>query len=176
MNVARKIESVTPEEFEAMEKDERFNYELIDGIVMMSPRPTKEHQRIMRQILIATNNYLKNIDCEILPEIELNLADNIIIPDLSVICNDDNKNEAKHKNPPLIVIEIISPSSASRDHITKRHLYEQLGIKEYWIVSPEEKCITIIDFLNNQQEMYCEGQIKSFVLPEVQIDLVDIFA
>ncbi len=47
MNVSRPIEPVTPEEFEAMDKDERLNYELIDGIVLMSPRPNEKHQRIL---------------------------------------------------------------------------------------------------------------------------------
>ena len=50
MNTAREIERVTPEEFEAMEKDERFNYELIDGVVMMSPSPSRGHQIIAHNI------------------------------------------------------------------------------------------------------------------------------
>ena len=44
--MAQEIDLVTPEEFEAMEKEERFNYELINGIVMMSPSPSREHQGI----------------------------------------------------------------------------------------------------------------------------------
>ena len=46
MNVSHPIEPVTPEEFERMDKDERLTYELIDGVVLMSPRPSLEHQKI----------------------------------------------------------------------------------------------------------------------------------
>jgi len=84
-------------------------------------------------------------------------------------------DSTRYEKPPLIAIEIVSPTSGSRDYITKRRKYEQLGIQEYWIVSPEEKCITVFYFVNKNEAMYCEGTMKSFVLPDVEINLEDIF-
>lgn len=166
---------ITLEEFDAMEKDECLNYELIDGIVMMSPRPGKTHQRILLNLSIAFRRTLDN-GCTVYPEIELLLDDNILVPDISILCNDDTPKATRHQKPPLIVIEIVSPSSSSRDHITKRYKYESLGIKEYWIVSPEEKCVTVLYFAANTHEMYCSGQVKSVIMPEIQIDTTEIFA
>lgn len=174
MQEAMNLEVVTLKEFQAMGKDERFNYELIDGVVMMSPRPTLDHQRISGNLYFELRKTLP-IGCKPILEVDLILESHHLTPDLMVICNDalTGKN---YKKTPLIAIEIVSPSSSSRDYITKRYKYESLGVKEYWIISPEEKCVTVFDFENNTHEMYCAGQVKSYALPEIDIDLADIFA
>ena len=175
MTLLKELQPVTLAEFEAMEKQEGLTYELIDGIVMMSPRPAAKHQWISGRLVTELWNILKGTSCIPIQEIDLILDGQDFVPDLMVICNEDISELKNYKKPPLIAIEIISPSSSSRDHITKRRKYEQLGIQEYWIVSPEEKCITIFSFSTNDEKMYCEGQVKSFVMPEIVIDLKDIF-
>ncbi len=176
MNVAKPLEIKTLAQFEAMPKEEGWNYELIDGLVMMSPRPSAAHQLVSLKLASALYHLLKGKNCTPLPEVDLVLNGENLIPDLMVICNEDITDMKRYEKPPLIAIEIVSPTSASRDHIIKRRKYEQLGIQEYWIVSPEEKCITVFDFVNKNEEMYCEGTVTSFVLPEVVINLEDIFA
>ena len=166
--------AMTVEIFERMPKEEGINYELIDGTVMMSPRPAIKHQKISGRLFAALWNILKGKNCEPIQEIDLVLEDNHFVPDLMVICN-DTLDGTRYEMPPLIVLEIVSPTSSSRDYITKRHKYEQLGIKEYWIVSPEEKCITVFDFASGTNMMYCEEQVKSSVLPDIIILLSDIF-
>lgn len=171
---AEKNRPVTLKEFDTLIKDDLLNYELIDGVVLMSPRPSKTHQRISKRLVKMLDDVL-TAPCEALQEIELILKDTVLIPDLLVTC-DNEQEEKSQTTPPLIVMEIISPTSASRDHIIKRRKYEELGIKEYWIISPEEKCVTVFDFTANRHEMYCDGQVRSFVLPAIQITLDDIFA
>ncbi len=173
MTGLKELQPIRFDEFESMEKQESLNYELIDGIVMMSPRPSKEHQDISGNLYFELRNTLKS-DCKPILEVDLVLDENNFIPDLMVICNDELKGK-RHEKAPLIVIEIISPSSASHDYFVKRLKYEQLGIPEYWIVSPEEKCIMVIAFERKQQERYCEGRVTSFTMPDLQIDLNKIF-
>ena len=175
MNVSHPIEPVTPEEFERMDKDERLTYELIDGVVLMSPRPSLEHQKISGNLYFELRKALANQDCTPIQEVELVLNGSHLVPDLIVVCNEPLIGKHYDKAP-LIVMEIVSPSSTSRDYITKRYKYESLGIREYWIISPEEKCNTVFDFASAAHEMYCSGQVKSWALPEVQIELNDIFA
>ena len=175
MNVAKPLEIKTLTEFETMPKEEGWNYELIDGIVLMSPRPSSTHQIISGNLYFELRTALKGKNCIPIQEIDLVLEGENFIPDLMVICNEDIRDIKRYEKPPLIAIEIVSPTSGSRDYITKRRKYEQLGIQEYWIVSPEEKCITVFDFVNKNEEMYCEGTVKSFVLPEIEINLEDIF-
>ena len=174
MNVAKPLKLYTLEEFELMAKEDGLNYELIDGMIMMSPRPALEHQRISGNIYFELRNALKNSHCKPIQEIDLVLENNNLIPDLVVICNDDLQGK-RYEKVPLIVIEIISPSSASRDYIIKRYKYAQLGIQEYWIVSPEEKCIDVFDFTTDSHINYCSGTVISTILPELAIDLEQIF-
>ena len=100
---------------------------------------------------------------------------NNLLPDLMIICNESFEGK-RQETPPLIAIEIVSPSSASIDYFTKRLKYELLGVQEYWIVSPDEKCVMVIRYATREQERYCDSSVKSYVLPEIQIDLNKIFA
>lgn len=174
MTQLKELQSVTLAEFEVMEKHEHLTYELIDGVVMMSPRPSFEHQDISGNIYYELRNVLKDTHCKPIQELDLVLDENNFVPDLMVICNETFKGK-RYEKPPLIAMEIVSPSSTSTDYFTKRLKYELLGVQEYWIISPEEKCIMVIAFKSKQQERFCEGQVKSFVLPEIVIDLNTIF-
>lgn len=174
MNVTKPLKLYTVEEFEQMEKDEQLTYELIDGVVMMSPRPAKTHQNISGNLYFEMRNALKHTDCKPLLEVELALQQDILVPDIMVLCNDDMQG-ARQTTPPLIVMEIVSPSSSGRDYMLKRLKYQQLGIAEYWIVSPEEKCIWVIHYASQDEHHYCDGEAKSAVLPELVIDLEQIF-
>lgn len=174
MNVTKPLKLYTVEEFEQMEKDEQLTYELIDGVVMMSPRPAKTHQNISGNLYFEMRNALKHTDCKPLLEVELALQQDILVPDIMVLCNDDMQG-ARQTTPPLIVMEIVSPSSSGRDYMLKRLKYQQLGIAEYWIVSPEEKCIWVIHYASQDEHHYCDGEAKSAVLPELVIDLEQLF-
>ncbi len=175
MIAAEALKRYTPEEFEAMEKDEHCNYELIDGIIMMSPRPAAKHQRTSGNLYAELRTVLRQKNCDVILEFDLLLDDNYLIPDLMITCGDKFEG-SRYEKLPQIVIEIVSPSNASHDYITKHHKYEQLGIKEYWIVSPEEKCIWVISFEHQERVHYCNNQIvHSIVMPELTVALEDIF-
>ena len=165
---------MTLEEFLNEPQQEGYHYELIDGIKLMSPRPSKTHQHISGNLYFELRTLLKDKPCKPIQEVDLVLDENNLVPDLMVICNETFEGK-RQETPPLIAIEIVSPSSASLDYFTKRLKYEHLGVQEYWIVSPDEKCIVVINFVTGQQERFCEGQVTSYALPEVQIDLNKIF-
>ncbi len=179
MTEIKKMHPVTMAEFAAMEKQEHVTYELINGVVMMSPRPAIQHQRISGKLYAQLSQSLKGKNCEPILEADLIIQEQNFVPDLMVVCDDDlNQLDQMvyYDKPPIIVIEIISPSSGSRDYFVKRHAYKELGVHEYWIVSPEEKCIMVIRFATGEECRYCEGQVKSYVMPEIAIDLDAIFA
>ena len=167
---------MTLEEFLNEPQQEGYNYELIDGIKLMSPRPAGAHQMISGNLFSELRTILRGKGCGPLLEMDLVLNENNLVPDLMVVCDDINISELKrYEKAPLIAIEITQPSSFSLDYFTKRLKYEHLGVQEYWIVSPDEKCIVVINFVTGQQERFCEGQVTSYALPEVQIDLNKIF-
>lgn len=174
MNAIKPLNISSLHEFLALPKINGYNYEFIDGAVLMSPRPAIKHQQISGNLYFELRNHFKEKNCVPIQEIDLVLEDNNFVPDLMVICDDELKGN-RYEKPPLIAIEIVSPSSASVDYFIKRHKYEQLGVKEYWIVSPEEQCIVILTFATNQQKRYCEENVTSFILPDLTISLKAIF-
>lgn len=165
----------TWEEFEALPPQEGINYELIDGILYMSPRPAVRHQLISGNLYYELRNVLAGKPCQLIYEIDLVLEKNNLVPDLMIACGEGFSGK-RHEKPPLIAIEILSPSSASRDCVVKLNKYRELGVTEYWVVSPEEGCIDVFSFAENRHEHFRQGKVRSAVLPEVAIDLEKIFA
>ncbi len=168
--------------------DER--WELIEGEAYnMSPAPGAEHQRISIELSRQIANYLENKPCRVfaapfdifLPdgdesEDEINT---IVQPDIVVLCDDKKLSEKGITGPPDIVIEILSPSSMTRDQITKRDLYEKKGVKEYWIFDPAGKIVWKYSLSNGEYGkpgvFDYKGTLSFHVLPELSLNLAKIF-
>lgn len=163
-------------EFNNLETRDENKYELIDGIVLMSPRPNYRHQEIMSRLNIEIGTYLKGKNCKVFTEAEIEFNDNVLIPDISVICGLDNSNFQRYKKAPEIVIEIISPSSQYTDAFTKLIKYELFGVKEYWIANPKTETITVYDFENKTNKDYCKNEnLVSSIFDDLVIGISDIF-
>jgi Uma2 family endonuclease len=163
-------------EFNNLETRDEKKYELIDGIVLMSPRPNYRHQEIMSRLNIEIGTYLKGKNCKVFTEAEIEFNDNVLIPDISVICGLDNSNFQRYKKAPEIVIEIISPSSQYTDAFTKLIKYELFGVKEYWIANPKTETITVYDFENKTNKDYCKNEnLVSSIFDDLVIGISDIF-
>lgn len=120
--------------------------ELIDGkMVAMSPQPTTNHGRIMRNITNIFSIFLKGKTCEVFADgHDLYLTEkDRFVPDVMVVCNPDIIKRDGIYGAPNLVVEVLSPSTAKRDKGYKKNVYEKCGVSEYWIVSPEAKSIEI---------------------------------
>ena len=132
-------------------EDER--WELIAGeAYAMSPAPTRTHQMILGEIFRQIANFLEDKPCQVyiapfdvlLPE--GNEADDaietVVQPDLVVVCDASKLDEKGCRGAPDWVIEVLSPSTASKDHVRKKSLYERHGVREYWLVHPTDQLLT----------------------------------
>ena len=163
-------------EFDNLKTKDENKYELIDGIVLMSPRPNIKHQEIMGNLFLLIGNFLKNKQCKIFTEIELEFNDNVIIPDISIICDIDNTNIQRYKAAPEIVIEILSPNCRYVDTFTKLYKYELLGVREYWIVNPNTQNIIIYNFESETNKEYTiNDKLASAVFRDLDIKVSEIF-
>ena len=121
--------------------------ELIAGELYLVPSPIPLHQDITRNLIIKLSNYLskKAIGKIYNAPIDVKLSnEDVVIPDLIFISN-ENKTIIKEKfieGTPDLVIEILS-SNKTRDLIEKFELYQKYKVKEYWVINPQEKSITI---------------------------------
>lgn len=123
-------------------------YELIDGIAyMMSPSPSRIHQGILGRLYVQLWQFLKGKTCEVYIspfDVRLNVNDNddnVVQPDLIVVCDKSKLDDNSCAGAPDMVIEILSPSSARFDKFVKFQKYQAYGVREYWIVDPASKTV-----------------------------------
>jgi Uma2 family endonuclease len=167
--------SMTINEFYRIDFKDGIIYELIDGIVRMS-KPNIEHQRISGKIIRKLGEYFDNKKCEPLQEIELKLKEDILVPDISVICDDSKLTEQRYIGAPTIVVEILSPSTAHMDLFIKLYKYEVFGVNEYWIISPKGKTVTIHNFNEGNVTVYDETEIAvSEIFEGLELKLSETF-
>lgn len=158
--------------------DER--WELIHGeAFLMSPAPRLRHQDVLGQLYRQIAAFLEKRDCKVfvapvdvrLPEADEPNAeiDTVVQPDLIVVCDPRKLDEAGVRGAPDLVVEILSPSTASRDEILKRDLYQRHGVREYWLVEPAGPSFRI--FRNNGKSFELQTALASAVLPGFELDL-----
>ena len=94
--------------YEQLKKDEHIKYELIDGIICMSPSPTIEHQRTAKKFVFSLSETLNESDCEVLYELDVQINEDIFKPDVMVFCK-------QNYEVPELVVEVFSPSTTKRD-------------------------------------------------------------
>ncbi len=140
-------EIITLEQYETLPEEKRV--EVFDGIVYDMASPSQIHQSISMQLSTIINNYIlrQKGSCSIFSApFDVKLSDNpliIVQPDIMVVC-DRNKLDGKRCNgAPDFIVEIVSPGNPADDYIRKPYYYKNFGVREYWIVDPNRRMITV---------------------------------
>ena len=117
--------------------------ELIGGEVVMMAPPASNHNRIARNLSGIFVPYLRGKKCEYFGDHEgVFLADGEeYIPDGLIVCDPDKVKRNGVYGAPDLAIEILSPGTAKNDRGRKKDVYEQSGVREYWIVNPADMTI-----------------------------------
>jgi len=111
-------------------------YELVDGMLVVSPRPTTVHQFVATRLIGVLSAACPAELCVIVePAVQLDPVTELA-PGL-VLVHLDDVGDAKFTAPPLLVVEVRSPSTALIDLNRKKAAYEKFGVPSYWIVDPE---------------------------------------
>ena len=167
--------------------------ELIKGtIYKMSPAPTSSHQLVAGELYLQIGNYLKKKQCQVfiapfdvrLPHTsrkENKDITTVVQPDLCVVCDRQKIDEKGCLGPPDWIIEILSKHTSAKDLTKKFDVYEQSGVKEYWVIDPI--AATVLIYTLDASGKY-KGLLKPFirtdkisstVLPDLPIDLEEVF-
>ena len=128
--------------------DDGKRHEIIDGIHYVSPAPFVPHQRIARRIIASMNDFIETHqlgEVFFAPVDVVFSAFDVVQPDILFISNERASllTEKNMQGAPDLVIEVLSSSTRRYDEVTKRKLYEQFGVKEYWIVDRELETVKI---------------------------------
>ncbi len=165
--------------------------ELYNGFIkLMSPAPRRVHQSVSGQLYRSLSNFLENKTCEIysapfdvrLPKKSKDDKQiyTVVQPDLCIICDPEKLDDKGCLGSPDLIIEIISKSSAKNDAIEKFQIYQEAGVREYWIVYPEEELVHVFLLENEKfflKKIYAsDDKIEVAIFNgELTIDLTEIF-
>lgn len=117
--------------------DDGRRYELLDGVLIVSPRPIPVHQWVADRLFRVLDDACPlHLGVMHEPGVELN-PQTEFAPDLVVIPVDEVVGVSRFTAPPLLVVEIRSPSTALIDLNRKKRAYERFGVSSYWIVNPD---------------------------------------
>ena len=162
-------------------------YEYIDGEIYLMGSPKVKHQKALTELLGLFFNWFKGKKCQpFVAPFDITLRRfpediNVVQPDIMVICDLEEKLNANdyYMGIPALVVEILSEGTRSKDLAKKLDLYMSCGIKEYWIVNPIKKEVTVhllADGDISDSTTYKKGEIiKSFHFEGLQVELDLIF-
>jgi len=122
--------------------DDGKRHEIVDGEHFVTPSPTPVHQRVSRRLAGQLDDYFhgRSIGELFYAPIDVIFTNHdILVPDLIVVADPDLISKRGIEGPPLLVVEILSPSTRRRDEGLKARRYAELGVEHYWIVDPERK-------------------------------------
>ena len=167
--------------------------ELIKGkIFKMSPAPSNDHQEIALNIASELRNFLKNKFCKVyIAPFDVRLVreektdkkiKTVVQPDVCVICDQSKLTDQRGcLGAPDLVVEILSPGNNAKEIKIKYDLYEEFGVKEYWVVYPSEQSL-VKYILNKEGKFISEGRaftagdkITTPILPGFELALDDVF-
>ncbi len=164
--------------------------ELIKGrLFKMSPAPARKHQAIVSDLHRQISTFLYKKQCNIYTapfdvRFPKGKGDKqiftVVQPDICVICDKSKLDDRGCIGAPDLIIEILSPATAKKDVREKFQLYEESGVKEYWIVSPENKLVDVFVLRNDKKyhliNKFTEDDIvKVNSIEGLSINLNDVF-
>ncbi len=159
----------------------------------MSPAPQRMHQKLAFRIVDKLNICLKACEpCEVyfapfdvrLPKYNTNGEIKpdiytVVQPDICVICDPAKLDDAGCLGAPDLVVEILSPSTAKKDLNEKFKIYEESGVKEYWVVFPEAHVLHIYSLQDDQYELAAQyekdGTAQSIIFPDLELNIFELF-
>lgn len=158
-------------------------YEIIDGDLFMVPSPNESHQRILANIFHLLSHYVRQNklgSVYFAPFDVLFSEEDIVQPDLIFVSHENKRIITRDniKGAPDLIIEVFSPSTFKRDIGIKKKLYARHGVREYWIVDPEQETVDVFllkgkEFDGRQYRL--PDSISSSVIHDLRIGAKEIF-
>lgn len=168
--------------------------ELIKGKILPMAAPSRRHQAISRELNGVFYNYFKKHQCEFFAApFDVRLFDKVktikankdvytvIQPDICIICDNAKLDEKGCKGAPDLIVEILSPGNSKKEMRTKKRLYEENLVKEYWIIDFDHEQ-TFQFILDEQQSVYqppvicvSDEVLECALFSDLKIDLEELF-
>ena len=145
---------LTYEDYCALPDDGR-RYEILDGELSMTPSPSVAHQRFAGNLFVVLHAHIRRHAAgEILiAPVDVILAKTtVVVPDLVFVSRERLGIVTSRgvEGAPDLVVEILSPGTASRDRVEKAHIYARHGVRHYWLADPETRVLEVYELGEGQ--------------------------
>ena len=186
MKTAR-LKEWTYEEFMALPEGGPVRYEIIDGDLCITPAPSPRHQKISWNLSRIIGDYLYQNpgrgDAFAAPVDVVFSQDppQVVEPDLVFVATEHVSliTEKNLQGVPDLLVEILSPTTATIDRRVKHSLYERVGVPEYWIVDPERNTVQVFRLSGGRYAEALEfglgDRLETPLLPGLSIPLSEVF-
>ncbi len=150
-------------------------YEVVDGVLYMSPAPNVDHQEIIGEIFAYLRSFVRTtgLGKVFVAPLDVELSyNNIVQPDVFVLLNEhlDRVTHSRVLGAPDLVVEVTSPSTARHDLREKQDAYARTGVSEYWIVHPDAHMVELLvlenGFYRSLGLFSDEATLPSVVIPD----------
>jgi len=168
--------------------------ELLKGYLRQMAAPSRKHQRVSAKLNAAFFTNFAGHSCHVyaapfdvrLPKknpVGINPKDvyTVVQPDICVVCDLSKLDDAGCLGSPDLIVEILSPSNSKTDLFDKYKIYEEAGVKEYWIANPMEKLLQqyILNDISQRYELLnvatTDEQLTAHIFPMLEVNVADIF-
>ena len=159
-------------------------YELLNGVISMTAAPTWKHQLVSRDVFRLIDQWVSGRgggDTMYAPVDVVLEGRNVVQPDILYLDDEHliNVRGTRVHCAPQLVVEVISPTSRSRDSVEKPMHYARAGAGEYWLIDPQLETaalFTLLETIYVERAANDDGTISSVVLPGLSLDPVALFA
>jgi len=164
--------------------------ELIRGrIFKMSPAPNRRHQQISGNIFYELKRFVQRGPCEVysapfdvrLPRKSASDKDitTVLQPDVCVVCDTNKLDEKGCVGAPDIVVEVLSPGNNAKELKNKYEVYEEAGVPEYWVVSPQDETVLVYTLTGGRytasRMMVAGDSLQSTALDGFSLNIARLF-
>jgi Uma2 family endonuclease len=172
-------------DYKEWELAEGERYELIYGEIHAMSAPNLRHQSVLGELFSQFHNYLRGKPCKAYPapcDVRLfyeedESDDTVVQPDIVVVCDEKKRGPEGCRGAPDLVVEILSPFNTAIEMQKKFDLYLRSGVREYWVVNPENNRLTVYNFQNKSINSFGdEDTVPVATLPGLNITLEQVFA
>jgi prevent-host-death family protein len=179
---------VSYDEFMEIYEKSNLRMEFINGEIFLLASPEAYHQEISGNLHLLFAKYLKDKKCKVYYapfDVHFRKKDfkepDVMQPDLLIACDTENtiNEKGRYMGTPTLVVEILSPSTRSKDMVDKLNTYMLSGVREYWIVDPKRKTILIYGFkdleIDDFRNFIVTDTLKSYFFEGLETNLSRIF-
>ena len=165
-----------------MKLDDGNRYELIEGELIVVPRPRTKHQEIADELVTSFKIFLReNPVGKVYSDVDVFLGNKVVAPDVLFITKErlNIVEELNIQGAPDLVVEVLSPSTVKYDKKKKSQLYFTNGVKEYWLVDPDHQFVEVFIAGEKQWQWFGifdrEDVLTTKLLPGLEVNLAEVF-